>query len=654
MGKWTALALQTHSISLHMRLLSACVTLLCVAGAVFAGTPYHQPSKTEIENAVAAVRADSRCPQQVQFISVGPADPIKQRVLTSPDSVPATIGMVLRDRKRRTVYEVFVESKSAAIVEWRRVDGAQPMLTFDDFDSATAIVREHEGWRKGLKRRGLTPDDVVLDAWASGIPNSSLPFRIVRVLTYQRSSKSNNLYYDRPIEGLVCSVNLDGRRVIEFHDKDVAPIPPSSADFDVEYKQHPRAQAPFKIVQNAKSAITINGSEISWMGWRFNALLHARDGLVIHRVRFADQLRERSILHRLGLSEMVVPYGDTSQYWYWRAAFDVGEYGVGNLTSGLRVGTDLPENSRTLDAVLAGPSGQPLVINRAIGVYERDAGIIWKHADPFTGDNRVRRGRELVVMSITTVGNYDYSLAYVFSVDGTIKVEVGLTGILLAQGSNDTVGKGTAKYSSLVAPNVIAPNHQHFFCFRIDMDVDGTANTVSEMDMWSPPGKENHYGNAIAMDDYEWLFETEAHGDCSLQAARKWKVSSTTSKNSLGGYTSYMIVPGSNALPYLEPSHILWKRAAFLKHHLWATHFNDSEMYAAGMYPNQSSGGDGVEEYARNNQSLRAKDVVLWYTVGITHHPRPEEWPIMNVHSASFKIEPYGFFDKNPALFLRP
>ena len=646
----------THNVSLSMRLLILCIVLLSGFTSLLS-RPYHQPTRKEIQHAVAVVKADSRFPLNAQFISVGPADPVQSEVLRKGDSAASVIGIVLRDRIKRKVYEVFNDTQTGAVLEWRRVDDVQPMLTFDDFDSAAVIVRAHEGWVRGLRRRGLTPDDVVLDTWASGVPYKSFPARLVRVLTYQKSSDKNNLYYDRPVEGLVCTVNLDAHRVTEFYDTDEAPVPRSMGDFDLEYKNNPRALAPLKIQQNAKKAVKIRDNEITWMGWNFSVLLHAREGLVIHRVRFDDKGKQRSVMHRIGLSEMVVPYGDTSKYWYWRSAFDVGEYGVGNLTTPLTIGVDVPNNAQTLDAVLAKPDGSPLEIESAIAVYERDAGILWKHADPFTGDNRMRRGRELVVMSITTVGNYDYSLAYVFGLDGSIKVEVGLTGILLAKGIADTTDRGLPSkhmFGAMVAPNTLAPNHQHFFNFRIDLDVDGTSNSVSELQMWSPPRAENRYGNAIAMDDYEWLYENEAHGDVSTQYARTWKVSSTTTKNKLGGFPSYMIVPGSNAFPFVEPTHSLWDRATFLKHHLWSTRFHDDEMYAAGSYPNQCFSKEGVEAYSKNNESLRGNDVVLWYTVGITHHPRPEEWPIMNVHTLGFSIIPVGFYDKNPALYIPP
>ena len=42
--------------------------------------------------------------------------------------------------------------------------------------------------------------------------------------------------------------------------------------------------------------------------------------------------------------------------------------------------------------------------------------------------------------------------------------------------------------------------------------------------------------------------------------------------------------------------------------------------------------------------------MVVWYTVALTHHPRPEEFPVMSTDTVGFRIVPHGFFDANPAL----
>ena len=111
-----------------------------------------------------------------------------------------------------------------------------------------------------------------------------------------------------------------------------------------------------------------------------------------------------------------------------------------------------------------------------------------------------------------------------------------------------------------------------------------------------------------------------------------------------------MLFPGENSVPYAAISSSVRRRAAFVNAHLWVTPYEPSEIYAAGDYINQSKGGEGLARWTRANRPIENKDVVLWYTMGVTHIPRPEEWPVMVCHKAGFKLMPNGFFVRNPAL----
>ena len=65
-----------------------------------------------------------------------------------------------------------------------------------------------------------------------------------------------------------------------------------------------------------------------------------------------------------------------------------------------------------------------------------------------------------------------------------------LTGIMLPKGVSDTKAGGHGagvKSGHLVAANVVAPHHQHFFNFRLDFDVDGPSNSVHEMNTRALP-----------------------------------------------------------------------------------------------------------------------------------------------------------------------
>ena len=136
-----------------------------------------------------------------------------------------------------------------------------------------------------------------------------------------------------------------------------------------------------------------------------------------------------------------------------------------------------------------------------------------------------------------------------------------------------------------------------------------------------------------------------------LATSRRWIIQSTV-RNALGQPTGYALLPGENALPFLLPDSWVRKRAGFLNAHVWVTPYDPAEMYAAGDYPYQSKGGDGLPKWTAADRSIDNRDVVVWYVMGITHNPRPEDWPVMPTYEAGFKLVPWGFFTRNPALDL--
>ncbi len=87
---------------------------------------------------------------------------------------------------------------------------------------------------------------------------------------------------------------------------------------------------------------------------------------------------------------------------------------------------------------------------------------------------------------------------------------------------------------------------------------------------------------------------------------------------------------------------------------LWVTPFDRDEMHAAGRYPNQSAGGDGLPAWTAADRPLVDTDLVVWHTFGLHHLPRPEDFPVQPVVTAGFALHPSGFFDENPALDVPP
>jgi primary-amine oxidase len=144
--------------------------------------------------------------------------------------------------------------------------------------------------------------------------------------------------------------------------------------------------------------------------------------------------------------------------------------------------------------------------------------------------------------------------------------------------------------------------------------------------------------------------ESQAQRLIDIAAARYWRITNPSVRNGLGEPVGYRLVPGANALPFLDPQSPVGRRAGFMFRHFWATRYAADELYPAGRYPNQHPGGDGLARWAAADRSLDDERIVVWYTLNYHHLPRPEDWPVQPCVYAGFHWMPSGFFDCNPAL----
>jgi primary-amine oxidase len=151
--------------------------------------------------------------------------------------------------------------------------------------------------------------------------------------------------------------------------------------------------------------------------------------------------------------------------------------------------------------------------------------------------------------------------------------------------------------------------------------------------------------------------ETElgAIRDTDSAASRTWRIVNPEARNGLGQPTSYKLVPTMSTPTLLaQPDSSVGKRATFAQHNLWVTPYSPHERRAAGEYPNQHPGDDGLPSWTANDRSVTNTDLVVWYSFGVTHFVRPEDWPVMPVEYTGFLLSPFGFFDRNPALDVPP
>lgn len=620
--------------------------------------PLEPLTATEIKTAVTVLKKEKSLSDRVVFPNLSLRDPDKAKVLDFKIGNPIAreaFVVVLEPAKNKT-YEAIVDLKKASLSSWKEVSSGQPGLVDDDYEVLSTLAKADPRWQAAMKKRGITDlESTVVDGWAMGLVSEQEKAsgkRLMRGVTYYKDKKRTN-YYGSPVEGLAIVIDLNSKKVVEVVDRKVVPFSKANFDYDAaSLKLLQPAPKPLEIQQPKGVTFKVNKNEVTWQNWQFRYLMHPREGLTLYQVSYNDKGKVRPILYRAGLSEMVVPYADTSPSWAVRSAFDVGEYRYGWLSTTLTKGKDVPVNALLLDALFADDLGSPSVSKDLIAIYEKDAGILWRHYDSNTETYEGHRSRELVLTTVAAIGNYDYGINWVFHEDGTLEVQTDLTGIMLVKGTEAvTEGQDSDQFGHLVAPNVLAINHQHFINFRLDFDVDGTANRVTEMKVAALPKSEsNPQSNAFKMEGIPLSSESIAVRDMNLAESRSWMIENASKKNALGGAISYMLMPGSNSVFYPLADSNVRHRGQFANHHLWVTNYKPEELYAAGDYPNQGLPDQGLPQWVKDNESLDGKDIVVWYTMGVTHIPRPEEWPIMTVHRASFKIMSRGFFTQNPVL----
>ena len=611
----------------------------------------------ELSAAVGIVRRECNLDPRALFETVMLQEPEKSVVRSFRDGgvIHREAFVAVLDRTHGKTYEGVVSLSEDRLLWWRHLDGLQSRVIADEMEEMSQLVKSHPDFIAGLKKRGIEDLDKVLVGWYPqgrfGVKEEENR-RITRAHCQYIENPGDNPHV-RPIEGLAPVIDLTTMEVLRVEDFGVRPIPPETGNYAAEFQDKLRdAPARLDITQPDGPGFKVDGNFVTWENWSFRVGFTPREGMVLHTVNYRDGERERPIIYRASLAELVVPYAETDNDHFRNHSFDLGESVFGNNVNSLTLGCDCLGEIHYLDVHMANAKGEPVVYPNAICLHEEDYGVLWKHTDPFTRKSEVRRSRRMVVSSFYTAWNYDYGIYWYLYLDGSIEFEAKLTGILYCGAAEE--GK-TTPYGRMVAPNVNAMIHEHYFNVRLDMNVDGDKNSVVEVEAdLVPSGPDNPHGNAHGTRETLLETESDAARDIKPELGRHWKVVNRTEHNRMGGHTGYRLVPGANVKPMHQPGSPFMKRAGFIEHDLWVTPYDANQRFPSGNYVNLSAGGDGLPAWTQANRSVKDEDVVLWYTTGLMHVPRPEDFPVMPVEYIGFKLQPVGFFDRNPALDVPP
>jgi primary-amine oxidase len=609
----------------------------------------------EIRDAVGILRREKRVDARWRFASIELKEPTKGEL--AGDEAPARLAtVVLWNRDDGLTYKAVVSLSGDGVVAWEARPGEQPNITVDEFAESGEALRRDPRVAEALAARGITDLDAVLfDTWAYGgslVAEHHRGRRVGWVDVWYRDAPESNPYAN-PVNGLHFVVDFNRMELLEVEDDFAVEKPQVMGEYLPHLVPGQRQRddpQPLHIHQPEGPSFVLYGNELRWQGWVMRVGFNYREGLVLHRVGYEDAGRVRSLAHRMSFAEMVVPYRDPSPDHYRRTAFDIGEWGLGFMTTSLELGCDCLGEISYLDATLHDSKGEPYLVKNAICIHEEDDAVLWKHVDEVAGAE-VRRSRRLVISFHATVANYEYLVYWRFYQDGNIECEVRATGIMV---TSHFEGE-KPPYGTLVDERTYAPFHQHFLVARLDMDVDGEANTVYASDSEALPiGPENPYGLALVQRETPLRTEEDGRQDYDWHTQRSWKVVNEDVRNGLGDPVGYKLVPGACLPAMLDPSSPVLRRAEVIGHTLWVTPYHPDERWPCGEFVNQSEEDAGLALWTQENRSIEDTDVVLWYVFGIHHITRPEDWPVMPVDTVSFWLKPAGFFDRNPALDVPP
>jgi primary-amine oxidase len=661
------------------RLLASVFLLLTLTNSRALQPSVHHPldslTPEEYWTVYNTLQSAGKLAEKTVFASVLLQEPPKSEVLNWKAGMPISRkadAVLLTEGKS---YAAVIDISGKKLESYSELKKYQAPVSETEMHSYDDVLKKDSRVVEALKKRGIT-DLRLVTCYVTPAGHVDLPEQTEgRRIGWGGCTYSANAKYgwDREIPGIFFIVDMNEKKITRFSDYGVVPIPPSTSIYDAEGGPALPGSKPLVTSQPEGPSFTIKDGEVAWQNWQFRFRLDPRIGPVLNLVSYQDGEKQRSVLYEGGLSEMYVPYQDPEETWNSHVFLDAGEYftntGSGGIIKPLLPGVDCPTYATFFSGTFFHDNGTPYIRPQLACLFERVTGDpVWRHWDEDTYAVSGRPTRELVFRTVATVGNYDYLFDWRFEQDASITVGVGATGILEVKAVSDQrtdapqsaglVGKDTdgnpVEFGQLVAPGTDGVDHDHYFSYRLDLDVDGVNNSlmVDKLVPYELPKTALGRHWIWAMKPEMVRNEGDAKLNVSIEHPAMWMFTNENMKNSLGQHTSFEIMPGETGISLLPSSEWPQKRAGFSEHNLWVTPYDPSERYVSGVYVMGSKGEDGLTEWVKKNRNIMNTDIVAWYTVGFHHVPRPEDWPQMPIMWHTFSLRPFQFLTKNPTMDL--
>lgn len=250
--------------------------------------------------------------------------------------------MIGHDPKQKQSFDARVSLTKIELVRFDWIEDGQVAVCMQDVVKTIGILFETKACVDALRKRGIEDLSLVhVEPWVAGKrhPEMSSNARMFSAIFFLHKHVDDNPYA-RPVEGLIAHIDVDSGQVI-IEDFGVGPIPDGDGEYAANRLDSLRDDLkPLEISQPEGASFQVEGQVVKWQKWQLRVSVNPVEGLVLHDVRYNDDGKDRSILYRASLSDMVVPYGDSSPMHNWKHALDSGETNMGHAANSLSLGCD--------------------------------------------------------------------------------------------------------------------------------------------------------------------------------------------------------------------------------------------------------------------------------------------------------------------------
>lgn len=397
---------------------------------------------------------------------------------------------------------------------------------------------------------------------------------------------------------------------------------------------------------------------VSWFGFEFYFTSTQATGVSLFDIRF----RGERVMYELSLQEALAHYAGDDPMAGGQEFLDAF-FGMGTYAFELVPGYDCPAYADYLDSELH-RSGTTERLPNNICLFEFTSDyLLSRHTAQYSVT--ASRNTFLTLRSVSTVGNYDYTVDYNFYLDGTIEVKVRASGYIYGAFFAHNPFKNKDEYGHRIHNALSSSLHDHVISFKADLDIMGAANNMVRMAveptvvsyLWDQP----YIPERSTMHLVEYPVAEEAGLDWPRNGGEFYLVYSSDKTNAWGERRGYRIVSGTGVAntPHLTivNSTSLGSSARWAEKDVWVVRQKDEEPRGADPL-NYLDPHHPIMDFTKlaDAESLEHDDeydgdLVVYFNVGSHHVPHSGDIPntLMHTSASSVMFIPHNFADRDPS-----